>query len=135
MIAESKPHTKINRDVGKEVKYMKETTPDKNSFPTPGINSLFFEKAMWHVNVPQTKTMQWNIASSSNTAEKNAPHNLVHCVPILGLYILFFSINASIHKFLRLSLGQMFHINKCEALEGVIVSLEKHRGTGTYFQL
>lgn len=41
--------------------------PDQNGPHTPGINNLFLETAMWQVEVPQTKTIRWHIASSLAT--------------------------------------------------------------------
>jgi hypothetical protein len=64
-------------------KILKTTVPDKNGPQTPGINSFSFETAMWHVDVPQTKTMRWHIASSSNTANKML--HIIFCVVCLSL--------------------------------------------------
>jgi hypothetical protein len=77
-----------NRDAGKDHrevnnKDMKATVPDKNGPQTPGINNFFFETAMWHVDVPQTKTMRWHIASSSDTANKM--FHIILCVVCLYL--------------------------------------------------
>lgn len=39
--------------------------PDQNGPHTPGINNLFRDTAIWQVEVPQTNTIRWHIASSS----------------------------------------------------------------------
>jgi hypothetical protein len=67
----------INKDADKKLfkpnmwfEGSRNTVPDQNDPQTPGTNNLFFETAMWHVDVPQTNTIRWHIASSSGT-EKN----------------------------------------------------------------
>jgi hypothetical protein len=52
------------------------TVPDQNGPQTPGINGLFFETAIWHVDVPHTKTMRRHISSSSGTAMKCSAVNI-----------------------------------------------------------
>jgi hypothetical protein len=46
--------------IEKNKKYIfeKAAVPDQNGPQTPGINNLFFETAMWHVDVPHTNTIR-----------------------------------------------------------------------------
>ena len=46
--------------------------PDQNGPQTPGMNNLLLDMAMWHVEVPQTNTMRWQMASLSS-----AEHTLI----------------------------------------------------------
>lgn len=58
---------------GKNWENMVKSVPDQNGPQTPGINNLLRDTAIWQVDVPQTKTIRWQIPSFSSTEQMKLP--------------------------------------------------------------
>ena len=52
--------------------------PDQNGPQTPGMKSLFSETTIWHVEVPQTKTIRWHRASLSDSEHISVNERIYH---------------------------------------------------------